>query len=176
MAARLARLPPPMRGIDGPGTFAYDSMKTRIPAIVRNLADVLDANGVTEFRSRLEELADSIERDDPVAPLSRSEHANWNKLLEDQLALEARVAEEAAATDGALGLDDSKREAIRRGSWMSLPWWFVENWLYRAILEITGWHDNHLDPFRFHKQEANTVAVPVLRAQIDSLVADCEAE
>jgi len=142
-------------------------MSERIPAIVTNLADVLEGAHCASDPAVLGELrafAASIARDDPLEPLFLDEAPEWEELFEQQCSLDrdlARSSEEFAE--------------LSKCSWMTLPWWFVENWLYHVIRGMTKDRLLFSDPFRIHKRQANEAAIPSLEGQIHDL-ASCGEE
>jgi uncharacterized protein with ATP-grasp and redox domains len=50
---------------------------------------------------------------------------------------------------------------VKKKTWLTLPWFFVENYFYRIILDITGYFNPqspgyHVDPFEKQKKESLT--------------------
>jgi len=125
--------PPPPLMTGEPNSFAYKTMTTRIPAIVKQvLADHRDKHPDT-IKHALQSLHDEIKTGQPMRPL------------------------ETDAADG-----PSWGEAYRPyagKSWLNVPWYFAEAFLYRRLLQASGffggfgdyWEGN--DPFIHRKLE-----------------------
>lgn len=108
---RPALPPPPPLHTSAPGSFAHDTLRVRIPAI---LADT---------RARLGALPDEI-----AAALDALD----GELRSGSLRLLDHPAPDRAFWDQAA------RAFVGR-SWLDLPWFFAETYFYRRLLEATGY-------------------------------------
>ncbi|SHK87326.1 damage-control phosphatase ARMT1 family protein [Rhodothermus profundi] len=122
-------VPPPLRGTD-PGSFAERTVRERWPRIVAQTIQVNDFPA--SINKRLRALHDELP-DGPIRP------------LQDPGAPDLRLWNEWIAPY--LG-----------ETWASAPWLFAEHYLYRRILEATGYFQpgptHLLDPFRKQKTAA----------------------
>lgn len=125
--------PPPPLMTGEPDSFAYRTMTTRIPAIVQQvLADHSDKHPDT-IKHALQNLHAEVKTDQPISPL------------------------ETEAPDGP-SWDDAYRPYAGK-SWLNIPWYFAEAFLYRRLLQASGffggfgdyWEGN--DPFIHRKLE-----------------------
>ena len=122
-------LPPPAPICsDGPGTWAHSTVTVRLPDIARRTLTENDFAPETE--ARVQALIDEI----PEAPIRFLEQAAPDAALW------------AEATSPYLGQN-----------WLQPPWFFVETYFYRRLLEATGFFapgiGNGLDPFAYQKRE-----------------------
>jgi uncharacterized protein with ATP-grasp and redox domains len=125
--------PPPPLMTSEPGSFAQRTMTTRIPAIIQQvLADHADKHPDT-LKHALQRLHDEVKSGQPMRPLK---------------------------TDAADGPDWAKAYRPHAGkSWHNAPWYFAEAFLYRRLLQASGffggfgdyWEGN--DPFIHRKLE-----------------------
>jgi uncharacterized protein with ATP-grasp and redox domains len=130
-------LPEPLRGGDS-DAFTYDSIVNRLPDIGRRL---LAGN---EFPA-------------PVA-------AEIETLIRDIPSGRIRSLDGDAAPDAADWA--SYVEPYLDQDWLEVPWFFVETYFYRRILEATGYFrpgpGQEVDPFTYQKRLAlETMALPV---------------
>jgi len=105
--------PPPPLMTGEPGSFAHFTMTTRFPAILQNvLADHAEQYPAS-IVAALQCLYDELTQDQPVRPL------------------------ETAAPDGP---DWAEAWQPYRGrTWLNLPWYFAEAFIYRRLLEAVGY-------------------------------------
>lgn len=132
-------LPPPLRGTD-PDSFTHQTITVRWPHILRRTMKE------TEFPARINERVQSLIDDLPDAPI--------------------RPLGDPGAPDAALW---NERIAPHRGqSWLEAPWFFGETYLYRRLLEATGYFQPgptwHVDPFAEQKRRGYAESVDAVRA------------
>eukprot|EP00299_Pterocystis_sp_00344_P020118 c9901_g1_i1.p1 GENE.c9901_g1_i1~~c9901_g1_i1.p1 ORF type:complete len:416 (+),score=108.53 c9901_g1_i1:1-1248(+) len=111
-------LPAPLRGTDGPTTFTHKSITVRMPKIVLS---VIDNNPHLDSSTiqKLTELAAEMENGHPLSFLSSQNQ--WNQCLV---------------------------EAVNKGeTWWTAPWWLVEHYMYKRILEICNPTEGFADPY-----------------------------
>lgn len=127
------------------GTFTHESITVRLPDIGRRM--LAENTFAPETVARLNRLIDGIP-DDQV------------RLLKDP------AGPDAAAWNGYL-------EPYLGQDWLQAPWFVVETYFYRRILEETGYFTpgpGHLiDPFLYQKRqglEASRVAIGALSARV----------
>lgn len=120
-------LPEPLRGIE-PDTFAHDSIVVRLPEIARQM--IADNHFSPEVLTRLETLIREIP-DGPIRGLQdpRAPDADqWSEYISPYL----------------------------DHNWLEVPWFFVENYFYRRILEATGYFQpgpgQGVDPYEAQKR------------------------
>jgi uncharacterized protein with ATP-grasp and redox domains len=121
-------LPDPLRGSEL-GSFAHDTVVRRLPRIVQRTLDENDFS--LEFIRRLEDLIAEIPSD-PIRPLEDPEAPDeeaWQRHIHPYLGF----------------------------NWLDVPWFFAEFYLYRRILEATGYFrsssEGYLkDPYVLQKQ------------------------
>lgn len=137
MRAPPTPLPPALVGTDG--GFTDTSITTRLPLILsETLAHNDDAP--TTLREALEQLRDEIARDAPLPPLAPH------------------------PSNAAAGFGDAPPAG---GSWLRSPWFHVENYFYRRILDAcraAGWGAR--DPFARQKAAALHSAAPAFAATV----------
>ncbi len=138
-------LPDPIRS-DVPGTWAYSTTRVRMPDIARR---TLAENDFTpETAARMNTLIASI----PSTPI---------RLLR-QGAPDADLW--ASAIKPYLGQD-----------WKEPPWFFVETYFYRRLLEATGYFEagvgEGLDPFAYQKRQGLLMTRPAISAISERLEA-----
>ncbi|EOD10101.1 hypothetical protein EMIHUDRAFT_459877 [Emiliania huxleyi CCMP1516] len=110
---------------DGEASFTYDSVQRRLPLIVES---VIDKNSYSEaLQADLRSLAGEIAAGEPLKPLA-APSAEWEDALAPLL----------AAGD----------------TWLSAPWFVVENYLYKRMLELTDGPTGGADPFAAQKAES----------------------
>ena len=121
----LSPLPRPLAASDGVHTFTFDSVQRRLPLIIES---VLDKNDYAEtLQADLRALAAEIAAGAPLKPLV-APSAEWESALAPHL--------EAGDT------------------WLSAPWFLVENYLYKRMLELTDGPTSEADPFAAQKAES----------------------
>lgn len=121
-------IPEPLRGID-PNSFAYHTVTTRLPKIIHQV--LIENNFPEPIFQQLKTLMEEIPST-PIRYLNDSEApdaSQWTEYLEPYLGL----------------------------NWLQIPWFLAETYLYRRILEATGYfkpgEGNYVDPFAFQKQK-----------------------
>jgi uncharacterized protein with ATP-grasp and redox domains len=129
MAQPKLPIPEPLRGIE-PNSFAHNTVVKRLPNIVRR---VLSDNDFSQpIVQQLETLLEEI-------PSARIRH------LKDSEAPDASQWTEFIAPY----LDHD---------WLQIPWFLAETYLYRRILEATGYFNPgegyQVDPYAYQKQRA----------------------
>lgn len=142
-------IPPPLRGADT-GSFAHHSVEVRLPDIARRT--LVENEFPPDTIARLEALIREI----PHAPI-RSFDDTGAPDTEDWLCY----------LDPYLGQN-----------WLRVPWFFVEAYFYRRILETTGYFHpgagRGVDPFAYQKRrglETTQEAIRALSARLNSWLA-----
>lgn len=126
--------PEPIRGNE-PGTWAEDTITRRLPATARRIPT--ENQLAPEIEARLTQLATEI----PHAPI--------------------RFVHEPDAPDAA-GWAAATRPFLGQ-NWLDVPWFFVETYFYRRVLEAIGYFDGHrVDPFAYQKQQGLNTTVPAI--------------
>ncbi len=117
---------PPMIRSDTSNAFAHDTMRVRVPAIVRDVA-ARNPDYPPLIADGLARLADALEADAPIPMLERPapDYAGWASLY----------AAHCPAT------------------WQGAAWFFAEFYVYRLLIQITRWWETGRDPFGPHKAE-----------------------
>lgn len=111
--------PAPIR-TDTSNAFAHNTMKVRIPAIIREVQH-LNPDYPAQIQTALDQLHDEIASGAPIRPL----------------ALPAPDAE-----------DWLDAYAKRSGdTWHDSDWWFCEVYFYRLLMEAVRWWETRMDPF-----------------------------
>ena len=137
----LPRLPVPAPICsDVPGTWAYNTTAIRLANIARR---TLVEN---EFAPGIEDRIEALIADIPTAPV--------------------RMLQQDGAPD-AQDWDNYIRPYLSQ-NWLEAPWFFVETYFYRRLLEATGFFDpgpgKELDPFAYQKEQGLKIAVAVISA------------
>ena len=130
-------IPEPLRGSD-PGSFAERTVKERLPNILRT---TLELNPFHEkAKRRLEKLIQEI----PYATIRQ---------------LGPSYAPDLEAWRGYIRPHLSQ-------NWLEAPWFFVENYMYRRVLEATNYFERRagrgIDPFQEQKERELQANLPVL--------------
>jgi uncharacterized protein with ATP-grasp and redox domains len=131
-------VPEPLRGRET-GTFTHDSVVIRLPEIGRQM--LRDNDFSPAVAAEVEALLEQIPagRIRPLAEKGVLDAAEW-----------------AGYVAPYIGQD-----------WLQVPWFFVETYFYRRILEATGYFAPGLgqgnDPFLFQKEQGLEVARPAIR-------------
>ncbi|MBE2272271.1 MAG: DUF89 family protein [Anaerolinea sp.] len=112
-------MPPPPIRTDGSNWFAANTMRVRVPAIIRE-AQTLTAVPSWLYDG-LERLRESILNDEPIPmlPESSPDYDLW---------LEAFATHEGE-------------------TWLNAEWFYAEVYTYRLIVEAVKWHRSGIDPF-----------------------------
>jgi uncharacterized protein with ATP-grasp and redox domains len=111
---------PAMIRTDGSNAFAYNTMKVRVPAIIREVA-VLNPDYPVSIQTTLAQLASNIESDQPI-PLIDMFSPDF-----EQWALS--YAPYAGDT------------------WLNTDWFFAEIYCYRLLIQVVRWWETGRDPF-----------------------------
>ncbi|MDL1900383.1 protein-glutamate O-methyltransferase family protein [Anaerolineae bacterium CFX9] len=119
------RLPDPIR--TDSNTFAHNTLKVRVPAILREISR-RNPDYQASIHDALVSLAQAMADDQPIPPPDFSgapDEAEW------QRAYQAHAGE----------------------TWLAAEWWFAEVYAYRLVIAITRWRETGRDPFLPWKQE-----------------------
>ncbi len=130
-------LPPPITS-EEPGTWAYDTMSSRVVEITRRtLVENLFSE---EISRRVEALIAEI----PNAPVRLMNHTapdadDWN---------------------------DYARSYLGQ-NWLTPPWFFAETYFYRRLIEATGFYEPGpglgVDPFNYQKEQGLLTTINTIR-------------
>lgn len=101
--------PPPPLMTGEPGSFAHFTMTTRFPVILQNVLADHAGQYPAGIVAALQSLYDELTQDQPVRPL------------------------ETAAPDGPAWAE--AWQPYRGRTWLNLPWYFAEAFIYRRLLE-----------------------------------------
>jgi len=116
--------PPSINGTK-PGSWSQISVKDRLPAIARR---VIEEN---QFSSQINTSLRQLEEDIPKQPIRQlldqeaPDHKAWQKFIQPYL-----------------GKD-----------WLVVPWFFVETYFFRRIIEAVDYFKLKQDPFAYQKQQ-----------------------
>ena len=131
-------LPPPLLGTN-PSSFTHRTINKRWPRILRRVIDENDYPA--RINDRIRALIDDLP-DAPVRPLDdpgAPDEALWNERI----------------------------EPYRGQSWLEAPWFFGETYLYRCLLEATGYFQpgpgRQNDPFTEQKQRGYDESIDGIR-------------
>jgi uncharacterized protein with ATP-grasp and redox domains len=132
-------LPPPLRGTD-PDSFTHRTITVRWPRILRR---VIDEN---DYPERVNDRILALINDLPDAPI--------------------RPLDDPGAPDAALW---NERIGPHRGqSWLEIPWFFGETYLYRRLLEATEYFQPgptwQTDPFTEQKRRGYAESIEAIHA------------
>ena len=141
-------LPQSLRGLEE-DTFTYDSIARRLPEIGRKT--LAENDFLPEYEARVQTLIEEI-------PLGRI-----RALTDDRPPDAVNWSEYSAPYSGQ--------------NWLEPPWFFVETYFYRRILQATGYFQDgpglDLDPFLYQKQQGLRVPLEAIRslsAQVQELL------
>lgn len=154
-------LPMPLRGEDG--GFSLESVKVRLPAIARTVIQN-NPGYVPVLVNSLEELAKDVAANEPLRMLQR----------DSQLTPEARaIWEEVLNLQGVPLAEDERGIGVKRRSstvptWFSAPWFLIENYFYKRVLELTDRFCPLCDPFATQKLHALSAAEPAFKRMIQA--------
>lgn len=117
--------PPPLRGSDQ-GTFTEYTIKERFPNIVQRVLDEneLDETAVDLIQNLLHSIPNGKIR--PLLPQTAPDLSLWQTALTPFLGM----------------------------SWLEAPWFVVETYLFRRIVEAVNYFESGLDPFAYQKQRS----------------------
>ncbi len=134
---------PPMIRTDTSNAFAHNTMRVRVPAIVREVA-ARNPDYPTLIHDRLEQLAVALETDAPIPLLDppAPDYASW------------------AAQHSAHG----------PATWQGAAWLFAEFYAYRLLIQAVRWWETGRDPFAPAKAEEYASGQPwaLLERALDS--------
>ncbi len=137
-------LPKPLRGLDS-GTFTEQTVKYRLAGIVRR---VLEENELDQTAvSLIQTLVDEIPYG-KVRPLQDS-HAPDFEMWNDRIA--PYVGQ----------------------NWLEAPWFFIETYKFRRIIEGVDYFKTNIDPFAHQKSQSLELMLPRIEAeakQLDQMV------
>jgi uncharacterized protein with ATP-grasp and redox domains len=111
---------PPMIRTNGSNAFAHNTMKVRVPAIIRE-TEALNPDYPASIRAALMQFAHDMENDQPI-PLI-------DALSPDYEQWAASYAPYAGDT------------------WLNTDWFFAEIYSYRLLMQIVRWWETGRDPF-----------------------------
>ncbi|OQS07582.1 hypothetical protein THRCLA_00421 [Thraustotheca clavata] len=121
---------------DGSVPFAKQAMESRIPNLLRDIADQNASRKTLSdvYCQALRDFADAVANDAPIPALSDPKkdaiwHADWEKY------------------------------GFGR-TWHNAPWFFAEAYLFRLVLDIAGYDDHGIDPFHCQKMHELEEATP----------------
>jgi len=121
-------LPAPLRATDG--GFTHDTVSRRLPLIVKSVVSN-NPSFSAELAASLNALSDEIVAGAPLKPLA------------------------ADKADGRDGWSATLAPYVASGgTWMDAPWFVVENYLYKRILELTDGPTGGADPFATQKAKS----------------------
>lgn len=132
-------IPAPLRGSET-GTFTHYSIAVRLPDIGRRI--LAENNFRSHIVADLEDLIEGIP-DTPIRPLTdlyAPDAANWREYCLPYL----------------------------EQNWLQAPWFFVETYFYRRVIEATQYFEEgaateRVDPFSYQKQQGLTTTIPAIR-------------
>lgn len=144
----LSPLPKPLKGSET-GTFAHYSIVKRLPEIGQRI--LKENNFPQKIHMNLQIFFDDIP---------------WGKI---------RNIQDKSAPDT---LDWLKyTQPYREKNWLDVPWFFVETYFYRRILEVTGYFQpgalHKFDPFSYQKRqgfEASTLSIQDLSENLKAWI------
>jgi len=111
---------PPMIRTDGSNGFAHNTMKVRVPAIIREVK-ALNLDYLASIQAALLRLAEDMENDQAIPML--------HPLAPDY---------ESWATSYAPYAGDT---------WLNTDWFFAEIYTYRLLIQVVRWWETGRDPF-----------------------------
>ena len=129
---RQLRKPPPPIRTDSSNSFANNTMRVRLPAIIDETI-ALNADYPASIKRRLRNLRDEIEGGVGITgldPETAPDHASWSAAIEKQREI---VSGELA--------------------WHNAEWFFAETYAYRCLIEAVRWNESGRDPFTPKKLE-----------------------
>lgn len=140
----LLPLPETLRG-HKKDSFTYDSIARRLPKIGRQT--LAENDFLPEFEARIHALIEEI----PLGPI--------RALTDERPPDAAEWSEYSAPYIGQ--------------SWLEVPWFFVETYFYRRILQATGYFQvgpgQELDPFVRQKQQGLELSLEAIRSLSNQL-------
>jgi len=139
----LTPLPPALAASDGVSTFTYDSVQRRLPLIIESVIEKNTYDAATV--GALRGLAGEIAAGAPLRPLAAASD-EWAAALAPRL----------AAGD----------------TWFSAPWFLVENYLYKRMLELTDGPSGGADPFAAQKAESLDGSAAAFAGMLSAGLAD----
>lgn len=126
-------IPPQIRGGDRVGSWAYNTMNSRLSALCRR---IIDENG---FSGAIADNLETLARDLPEGKVRKIKNLlpaeEWDNYVEPYL-----------------GKD-----------WLDIPWYFAEAYFYRRVLEATDYFSNGQDPFAAQKRMGIEASIASIR-------------
>jgi uncharacterized protein with ATP-grasp and redox domains len=116
--------PPSINGSQ-PGSWSHISIKDRLPEIAQR---VIEEN---QFPSQINQNLKQLQDEIPYKPirqlidLDAPDHKSWTKFIQPYLGK----------------------------NWLVVPWFFVETYFYRRIIEAVDYFNLRQDPFEYQKQQ-----------------------
>ena len=134
MTPDQASLPPPLRGKEK-GTWAQSTIRERLP-------EILERTRVeNDFSSRVESRLQALRENIPGGPIRHLE----NQHAPDYEPWQSYIA------------------PYQGQDWLEVPWFFVEHYFYRRIMEAVDYFGGGSDPFLIQKGKGIRQAVPRIR-------------
>ena len=143
----LSPLPPALAASDGSHTFTYDSVQRRLPLIIESVIESNAYDAATV--GALRGLAGEIAAGAPLKPLVAASD-EWTAALTPCL----------AAGD----------------TWFSAPWFLVENYLYKRMLELTDGPSGGADPFAAQKRASLEGSASAFQGMLAAGLAEGEVQ
>jgi len=116
--------PPPINGTQ-PGSWAHTSVKNRLPVIAQR---VIEENQFSsEINQNLQQLKEEIPNKTirQLTDENAPDHKSWQKYIQPYLGK----------------------------NWLVVPWFFVETYFYRRIMEAVDYFNTQKDPFEYQKRQ-----------------------
>ena len=116
--------PPSIKGTQ-PGSWSRFSVKDRLPVIAQR---VIEEN---QFSSKINHNLQQLQEEIPNKPIRQlkdsdaPDHKSWQKYIQPYLGK----------------------------NWLTVPWFFVETYFYRRIIEAVDYFNLQQDPFEYQKQQ-----------------------
>ncbi|MEM7336075.1 MAG: damage-control phosphatase ARMT1 family protein [Chloroflexota bacterium] len=136
MQKKVYKYPAPLRGLDE-GTFTEKTVKFRLPKIVQRVLAENELNDTAV--SLIQTLIDEI----PYGPI--------------------RPLRDAYAPD--FSLWNERIAAYAGQNWLEAPWFFVETYKFRRIIEAVDYYQTGLDPFAQQKSETLRLMLAQISAE-----------
>lgn len=111
---------------DGSNAFAHDTMKRRVPGIIR-LTQFSNPDFTPSIHAALHQLAQDMTNDAPIPPivLPAPDWEAWHRI----------------------------NEAHAGETWLNTEWFYAEVYFYRLLMQIVRWWETGRDPFLTTKKK-----------------------